>query len=275
MNLTDGKSHQVALYMVDWDNMGRSQTVQVADAISGTVKDRGTVSNFYGGQWLLWNLSGHVKITLTRTAGVNAVASGLMFDPSTSAVVSASTVINGVVTAATVGGQYLVSVTAQDSQGDTATASGSVDTQLDAALPALSASAQAEGGTNIALNALWSDGSNLPNINYTWTITNTSTGQPVTTLPASNGTSGAKELSVTLPAAGTYNVSLTAATGGGPGYNASTSVTVSGAPTDHLVVTPTTAKVVVGTGTGTTAYFMVQEYDSNNVLVTTPAPSFQ
>ena len=34
LNLTDGQSHRIALYCVDWDNAGRSQTVEIRD---GTV----------------------------------------------------------------------------------------------------------------------------------------------------------------------------------------------------------------------------------------------
>ena len=79
VSLTDGQSHQVALYMVDWDYTTRAQTVQVTDAVSGRVLDTQNVSNFNGGQWLVWNLSGHVKITLTCTGSYNAVASGIMF----------------------------------------------------------------------------------------------------------------------------------------------------------------------------------------------------
>jgi len=79
VNLTDGKAHQVALYMLDWDTTGRAQTVQITDASTGAVLDTRSVSNFNGGQWLVWNITGHVKITITCTAGMNAVVSGLMF----------------------------------------------------------------------------------------------------------------------------------------------------------------------------------------------------
>ena len=83
LNLTDGKSHRVALYMLDWENAGRSQTVAVSDAGTNTVLDTRQVNNFSGGQWLVWNLSGHVKITITNnfanTNYPNAVADGIFF----------------------------------------------------------------------------------------------------------------------------------------------------------------------------------------------------
>lgn len=81
LNLTDGKAHQVSLYLLDWDKLGRTETVQVSDALTGAVLDTRGASNFANGQWLTWDLSGHVKITVTLTGGWNAVASGLFFDP--------------------------------------------------------------------------------------------------------------------------------------------------------------------------------------------------
>lgn len=81
VNLTDGKTHQVALYLVDYDRLNRSETVQVSDAVTGAVLDTRSISNFQGGQYLVWNLSGNVKITITCTAGVDGVASGIFFDP--------------------------------------------------------------------------------------------------------------------------------------------------------------------------------------------------
>jgi uncharacterized protein (DUF2141 family) len=82
VNLTDQNAHKVAVYMLNWDNCGRSQTVQVVDANSNAVLDSRTVSSFSGGQYLVWKLSGHVLIQVTNNvAGSNAVISGLFFSP--------------------------------------------------------------------------------------------------------------------------------------------------------------------------------------------------
>ncbi len=81
INLTDGNTHQVALYFLDWDGMsgGRAETVDILDA-TGHVIDTRTVSNFYNGVYLVWNLSGHVTARITNTnGGANAVLSGLFF----------------------------------------------------------------------------------------------------------------------------------------------------------------------------------------------------
>ena len=82
VNLTDGNTHQVALYMDDWDGSNtREQVVKVTDASTGAVLDARSVSSFGGGQWLVWNVTGHVKITLINVGGLNALATGIMFGP--------------------------------------------------------------------------------------------------------------------------------------------------------------------------------------------------
>ena len=78
LNLTDGNTHQVALYCLDWNYKGRSQTVTVTDA-QGNTLDAQSLSSFTGGVYLVWNLSGHVQIHVTATGGPNAVVSGLFF----------------------------------------------------------------------------------------------------------------------------------------------------------------------------------------------------
>ena len=85
VNLTDGNTHQVALYFLDWDGSSRAERVDVLDAISQTVLDTRTVSGFHNGEYLVWNLSGHVTVKITLTGGGNAVASGLFFGPPSSA----------------------------------------------------------------------------------------------------------------------------------------------------------------------------------------------
>lgn len=90
LNLTDGLRHQVALYVLDWDNNSRHETLQISDANLGTVLDSreipgantSTVSaNFVNGTYLIWVVSGHVRIDVSMTnTGENAVVSGVFFD---------------------------------------------------------------------------------------------------------------------------------------------------------------------------------------------------
>ncbi|HEX8029682.1 MAG TPA: hypothetical protein VF491_14510, partial [Vicinamibacterales bacterium] len=79
VKVTDGQPHQVALYGLDWDNSGRSQRVDVLDAVTQTMLDTRTVSDFRTGQYWVWQVHGSVRFRITRLAGANAVISGVFF----------------------------------------------------------------------------------------------------------------------------------------------------------------------------------------------------
>jgi hypothetical protein len=79
VNLTDGNPHQFALYALDWDANGRSETIQVVDANTNAVLDTRTLSSFSNGVYLVWSISGHVKINVIWTGGANGVVSGVFF----------------------------------------------------------------------------------------------------------------------------------------------------------------------------------------------------
>ncbi len=79
VNLTDGLTHQVAVYGLDWDSNERVERVDVLDAGSGAVLDTRTLSAFNGGKYLVWNLRGHVKLRVTKQVGGNSVISGVLF----------------------------------------------------------------------------------------------------------------------------------------------------------------------------------------------------
>ncbi len=80
VNLTDGNSHRFALYAVDFDTSARRETIQVVDANTNAVLDTRTLSSFSNGVYLVWNVSGHVKINVIWTGGFNAVVSGVFFN---------------------------------------------------------------------------------------------------------------------------------------------------------------------------------------------------
>jgi hypothetical protein len=80
INLTDGNWSQLALYCLDWENSGREQRVDVLDAVSGSVLNARSVTAFSNGQYLIWNLRGHVKLRVTKTVGFNGVVSGIFFN---------------------------------------------------------------------------------------------------------------------------------------------------------------------------------------------------
>ena len=70
----------MSIYADDWDNLGRSERVDVINPSTGTVLDTRTISSFSGGVYLSWQLSGNVEIRFTRLSGPNAVMSGIFFD---------------------------------------------------------------------------------------------------------------------------------------------------------------------------------------------------
>jgi hypothetical protein len=79
--LTDASNHVVALYFADWDNAGRTETVQVVDAATGLTLDTQTVSEFANGKYLVWNIRGSVRFRFTRQLGPNALVMGIFFGP--------------------------------------------------------------------------------------------------------------------------------------------------------------------------------------------------
>jgi hypothetical protein len=80
VNVTDGNSHQIALYALDWDTTARAETITIVDANNpSNVLSTQTVSSFHGGTYLVWTISGHVLINVTLTGGSNAVISGVFF----------------------------------------------------------------------------------------------------------------------------------------------------------------------------------------------------
>jgi hypothetical protein len=82
LNFTDGKTHSVSLYCLDWDRANRSQLVEILDYDTKAVLQSYTLSSFGGGTYLTYALKGHVTIRFTGKTGPNAVVSGLFVDPS-------------------------------------------------------------------------------------------------------------------------------------------------------------------------------------------------
>jgi len=80
LNFKDTSTHQVALYLLDFDNYnGRTERIDILDG-NNTQLDSRSVSSFVGGQYLVWNLSGHVTIRITSTnPSSNAVLGGIFF----------------------------------------------------------------------------------------------------------------------------------------------------------------------------------------------------
>jgi probable HAF family extracellular repeat protein len=81
INFSDGKVHEVAAYALDWDGSNsRSERIDIIDPVTHRVLSSQTVSAFSNGDYLLWDLSGHVQIQVTNLSGASVVLSGIFFD---------------------------------------------------------------------------------------------------------------------------------------------------------------------------------------------------
>jgi hypothetical protein len=79
MVFNDALQHQLAIYCLDWDTTKRAETIDILDA-NGILLNTQQVSNFHNGQYLVWQLSGHIQIRVTsRVSSANGVVSGLFF----------------------------------------------------------------------------------------------------------------------------------------------------------------------------------------------------
>jgi hypothetical protein len=74
----DTAQHQLAIYCLDWDTTSRAERIDILDT-NGVLLNTQNVSNFHNGQYLVWQLSGHVQVRVTNTGNSNAVISGLFF----------------------------------------------------------------------------------------------------------------------------------------------------------------------------------------------------
>ena len=87
LNMADGNSHDVALYMVDWDRAGRWAAVDVIDAGTRKLLDSRNVISFGSGRYLKYRIAGQVQFRITNvwteryTASPDAGFSGVFFDP--------------------------------------------------------------------------------------------------------------------------------------------------------------------------------------------------
>lgn len=79
--LNDAQPHQLALYVCDYDQMGREETIELQDLNGRFLAPPCTISNFAEGKWLRFRFSGSIKIrVINRNNESTAVLSALMFD---------------------------------------------------------------------------------------------------------------------------------------------------------------------------------------------------
>jgi hypothetical protein len=191
-----GGAHQVALYLLDLDTTQRAETISILDPNnSNAVLDTRSFAGFHNGEYAIWTLQGHVIIQVTKTAGLNAVVSGLFFGPPPT--LPPTVTITAPVNSTTVTGNA-VAVTAAAAATSPATVS-SVQFQL--------------GGANLGslvtsspYTISW-DSTTAKNGSHTLTaIVTDSLGQHATSAPvtitSSNGGTPAPSVSIVAPISG-------------------------------------------------------------------------
>ncbi|MGH7176873.1 MAG: hypothetical protein ACREJC_05795, partial [Tepidisphaeraceae bacterium] len=80
LNFNDNQTHRVSLYFQDYGDKGRMQKIEFYDPASGNMLSQHAITDFSRGKFMTWEVSGHVKVKITRVAGPNAVVSGVFVD---------------------------------------------------------------------------------------------------------------------------------------------------------------------------------------------------
>jgi hypothetical protein len=68
LNFTDANTHQLAVYFPHWQYFNKNEALDVLD-VNGNVLTTQNVETFHSGVYLVWRLSGHVKMRITRLGG--------------------------------------------------------------------------------------------------------------------------------------------------------------------------------------------------------------
>lgn len=75
-------AYQFAVYLVDYDENNRHQTVELMDRWSlKLISPVQYVTDFGNGVWLVWQYTGSVRLRFNFVRGSNAVVSAIAFDP--------------------------------------------------------------------------------------------------------------------------------------------------------------------------------------------------
>lgn len=75
-----GVTELLSLYLLDWDNAGRVETITITDLSTGVVLDTETVSGFHGGTYISWLISGNVVVKITPAGSSSPAVSGIFLN---------------------------------------------------------------------------------------------------------------------------------------------------------------------------------------------------
>jgi hypothetical protein len=161
IDFTDGASHRLAMYCLDWKGNatnGVVQTVTVLDAGDKTVLDTQTVSAFQNGIWLVWDIKGHVQIRVTSIGSTKAAYVHGLFFGGASALTSAP-VISGVNTISGYTGKaFSYQITASNNPTSYSASGLPLGLTLNPSTGLISGSPLAEGISNVNVSVSNSSG---------------------------------------------------------------------------------------------------------------------
>jgi PKD repeat protein len=256
VNLTDGLVHPVSLYAMDWDSTSRSERIDLLDG-SGAVLDTRTIASFSGGEYVTWNISGHVQFKVTMLAGANAVISGLFLGAAVSGCNTPTPSHNY-----SNPGTYTATLTATDSAGHSGSSSAVVTVNNVAPTVTLNAPSSGTVGAAMSFTAIAADVSpadQAAGFTYNWTFGDGTTG------------TGASPTH-TYTVAGTYTVSVTATDQYGATSQAATaSLQITQVVSHVYYVSPNPTS---GSGTLSNPFGMPDLTNTTNPSVYTPGAAF-
>ncbi len=76
----DTKPFRLSVYLLDYDRNQRASEVRIGNDAASLSVQRATVQEMLGGVWLTWTVAGETAIEVKKTAGYNAVLSGVFID---------------------------------------------------------------------------------------------------------------------------------------------------------------------------------------------------
>ena len=78
----DSKPYRLTVYLLDFDRDGRAMEASLRDGMGIELdRQKATVEETAAGVYLTWRATGPLQLDLTKTAGFNAVVSGVFVDP--------------------------------------------------------------------------------------------------------------------------------------------------------------------------------------------------
>lgn len=83
LSLPTTELHQVALYLLSWDPLGRHNVnIEISDAKTGKVLDRRDVKDFGDGKYIVYDLAGDLRVKISTKTWLKGVLSGVFIDKS-------------------------------------------------------------------------------------------------------------------------------------------------------------------------------------------------